>query len=114
MAGALGVAVGSVFADERGFDFRPSALGAALAIPVGVHLSNRTRGNLLLATVASAGIGTAVAYGGLVEPVEWKILLVAAPVAELAASVWIERFTAKRRRVTGTIPGPLSPGSRSY
>lgn len=83
---------------EAGFDYRAASLGASLSVPVGVHLANRTRGSLLLAEIASAGIGAAVVFGRLAEPGNRTVLLLAAPAAELAAAVAIERLTGRAGR----------------
>lgn len=72
-----------------------ASLGAALGIPVGVHVGNRTRGSLLLSGLASLGIGglalSSAGTGGNAVP-----LLVAASVAELGVSVYVERVTMHR------------------
>jgi hypothetical protein len=83
---------------DAGFDYRAASFGASLAAPVGVHLANRARGSLLLAELASAGIGASVVFGRLTEPGNRSVLLLAAPAAELAAAVAIEKLTGRAGR----------------
>jgi hypothetical protein len=87
-------------------------LGQSLALPVGVHLGNDRRGRLAPALLTSAGIGTVglLGYRGIQRhgTDDWgntrgnpdaltAVTLVAMPVLELAASIAIERATARRR-----------------
>jgi hypothetical protein len=66
-------------------------------VPIGVHLANRSRGNLALEVLASAGLlvgGIAVASatprGTNTFGTGEFILLVGVPVAQIAASIAIE------------------------
>ncbi|MDZ7288985.1 MAG: zinc ribbon domain-containing protein [candidate division KSB1 bacterium] len=70
-------------------------IGEALLLPVGVHLANRRQGNLPLALFASIGI--AGAGIGLAAAAEDGRILIAIPVAQLAACVAIERATSHSR-----------------
>jgi hypothetical protein len=95
-AGALGMLLGAAFTpSEAGFDYRVASLSTSLSVPVGVHLANRAHGNLLLAELASAGIGAAVVFGRLVGPGNRSVLLLAVPATGLAAAVAIETLTGK-------------------
>jgi hypothetical protein len=99
VAGALGMLLGAALTpSEAGFDYRVASLSASLSVPVGVHLANRARGNLLLAEMASAGIGAAVVFGRLAGPGNRSVLLLGTPAAGLAAAVMIERLTGRAGR----------------
>jgi hypothetical protein len=75
--------------------FYGALAGESLAIPLGVHLADRRRGNLAPALAASLGIG-ALGLGAAALTDEWGILL-AIPVVQVAASIGIERHTARAR-----------------
>ena len=75
--------------------FYGALAGESLAIPLGVHLADHRRGNLAPALVASLGIG-ALGLGAAVVTDQWGILL-AIPVLQVAASIGIERHTARVR-----------------
>lgn len=66
--------------------------GESLAIPLGVHLANRGRGDVGPALAASIGIAAA-GLGAAVLSREGGVLL-AIPVLHIAASIAIERHTA--------------------
>jgi len=89
IAGALGAVASTAYGGD--FDFRYPAAGAALAIPVGVHLADCRRGDRLLGGLASAAIGAVFIAGGGDRP---HVRLVSAPVAP-AASVAVERLTGR-------------------
>jgi hypothetical protein len=91
--GVIAGALGAVAATAAGgdFDFRYPAAGAALASPVGVHLADRRRGNLLLGALASAAIGAGFILHGSTGP---HTLLASAPIA-VTASIMIERLTGQ-------------------
>lgn len=71
-------------------------IGESLMLPVGVHLANDRRGDLLLSMPASLVIG---AGGALVgrrlerNGKAWPVLVLT-PIAQIAASIAIERATA--------------------
>lgn len=75
--------------------FYGALAGESLAIPLGVHLADRRRGNLAPAIAASLGIG-ALGLGAAALTDQWGILL-AVPVFQVAASIGIERHTARAR-----------------
>jgi len=75
--------------------FYGALAGESLAIPLGVHLANHRRGNLAPALAASLGIG-ALGLGAAAVTDQWGILL-AIPVFQVAASIGIERHTARVR-----------------
>ncbi|HEX2091142.1 MAG TPA: hypothetical protein VHG28_02025 [Longimicrobiaceae bacterium] len=77
-----------------------SIVGESLGVPLGVHLAEGRRGSLLLGAGASlgiAGVGLAgmAVLGDSGPPAQGIAVLV--PVAQLAASIAIERGTARRR-----------------
>lgn len=70
-----------------------AAAGVSIAIPLGVHLANRGRGSYGLELATSLGIaatGMALAF-----TVNNGIPVIAIPVAQLVASVVIERRTGQ-------------------
>jgi hypothetical protein len=68
-------------------------IGESLLLPVGVHLANGRRGNLPLSMLASIGITAAgIALAASAEDAK---ILVAIPIAQLAACIAIERSTTK-------------------
>jgi hypothetical protein len=75
--------------------FYGALVGESLAIPLGVHLGDRRRGNAGTALAASLGIG-ALGLGAAAVTDEWRLLLVI-PVAQIASSIAIERHTALDR-----------------
>jgi hypothetical protein len=93
LAGVLGAVVGrAVAADDNasiGDRFFGASLGAGIGIPIGVHLTNGRRGQLMLAELASVAwtlaLFSAAANDNSVP------LLAAAPIGALAISVAIER-----------------------
>lgn len=74
-----------------------AVLGGSSGIPVGVHLWNEGRGNLLL----SMGASFTILAGGLTllyhdpEARSWKTIAVAVPVGQLVSAVAIERRTGR-------------------
>ena len=66
--------------------------GESLAIPLGVHLGNRSRGDVGPALAASIGIAAA-GLGAAAVSRQWGVLL-AIPVLQIAASIGIERHSA--------------------
>jgi len=70
--------------------------GESLAIPLGVHLGNRGRGDVGPALAASLGIAAA-GLGAAVLSREGGVLL-AIPVLQIAASIAIEHHTAAGNR----------------
>ena len=97
LAGALGAVAGRAMAAQGdatvGDLFLGASVGAGIGIPIGVHLTNRRRGQLMLAELASvawtAALFTAAAKDNSV------ILLAAAPAGALAISVTIETRTTR-------------------
>jgi hypothetical protein len=103
---AIGALVGAVIGGANGDSEEEfvdavwgSAVGATVAesigLAAGVHLSNRREGNLLLSALASLAIGGA-GLAILVENQDPPIapaVLVAAPLAQLAAAIGIARAT---------------------
>jgi hypothetical protein len=75
--------------------FIGAVAGESLAIPFGVHLGNRRRGDVGPALAASLGIAAA-GLGAAVLSREGGVLL-AIPVLQIAASIAIERHTAAGR-----------------
>ena len=73
--------------------FYGALAGESLAIPLGVHLANHRRSSLTPALAASLGIG-ALGLGAAAVTDQWSILL-AIPVFQVAASIGIERHTAR-------------------
>jgi hypothetical protein len=70
-------------------------VGESLMLPVGVHLANDRRGDLLWSMPASLAIGVAgAAIGRRLESTgkAWPIIILT-PLAQLAASIAIERNT---------------------
>jgi hypothetical protein len=75
------------------------AVGGTVGIPVGVHVADGRRGNVFASTLASFGIAAlgiaAVRYtGDSGDPAQFISVL--APIAQIAASTFIERHTARR------------------
>jgi hypothetical protein len=71
-------------------------VGESLMLPIGVHLANGRRGDLLLSMPASLAIGAGGAWvGRRLERTGriWPVLILT-PVAQLAAAIAIERNTA--------------------
>lgn len=70
-------------------------VGESLMLPIGVHLANDRRGDLLLSMPASLLIGAGGALIGRKldrEGKSWAVLILT-PIAQLAASIAIERNT---------------------
>ena len=70
-------------------------VGESLMLPIGVHLANDRRGDLLLSMPASVLIGAGGALVGRKldrEGKSWAVLILT-PMAQLAASIAIERNT---------------------
>jgi hypothetical protein len=71
------------------------AVGESIGVPLGTHLAGRRRGRLAPALLASAAIG-AVTAGVIAANVEGgHALILVAPAAQIGASAWIERRTAR-------------------
>ena len=73
-----------------------AAIGEGLLLPLGVHLTNRQSGSYVISALVSLGL----AAGGLLalqaahyDPPAAPIILVAIPVAQIAASIAIQRDT---------------------
>ncbi len=97
LAGVIGAVAGRAVAAENnasiGDRFFGASLGAGIGIPVGVHLANGRRGQLVLAELAS--VAWTVALFSAAAEDNSVLLLAAAPAGALAASVTIERRTRK-------------------
>lgn len=97
VGGALGAGVGLLLAygsGDIGIGVMGASLGAAAGIPIGVHLGNGARGNLLAAELISVALSAAVFFsvgtdGGAVP------ILIAAPALEIATAVLIEATTSR-------------------
>jgi hypothetical protein len=76
-----------------GAAFTGAAIGSAAAIPLGVHLANRSRGNYGRSVAVSAGIGAVGILAAIAA--ESGEVLVAIPVAQIVSSVLIERATSR-------------------
>jgi hypothetical protein len=101
--GAVGLYGGALIGDRvaRGCEsedctwpalFSGAGIGMSAMIPLGVHLANHRKGNLLLELLASAALcagGAAVGFSGAPGA------LLAIPPAQIASSILIERLTAK-------------------
>jgi len=75
-----------------------SVIGEMVALPLGVHLANRSRGSYApgLATSLAVGLGgiaLAAATGGIAGP----LVVPAIPVAQILAAISVERRTAARK-----------------
>jgi hypothetical protein len=76
-----------------------AVIGESVGVPFGVHVAEGRRGNLFLSTLASVGItGLGMAAIGYVgdsgtPPVAVSVLV---PIAQIAASTYIERRTRRR------------------
>jgi hypothetical protein len=71
-------------------------IGESLMLPVGVHLANDRRGDLLVTMPTSLAIGAAGAWiGRRLDRTghAWPVLVLT-PIAQLAASIGLERHTA--------------------
>lgn len=71
-------------------------VGESLMLPVGVHLANDRRGDLLITMPTSLAIGVAGAWVGRRldrSGHAWPVLVLT-PIAQLAASIGLERHTA--------------------
>jgi hypothetical protein len=79
-----------------------AAVGETLSLPLGVHLTNRRQGSYLQSTLASMALTGAGIWIGFSLPETptgdrgRAILLVAVPIMQLASSIQIERWTARR------------------
>ncbi len=76
--------------------FIGAALGESMGTPLGVHLAEGRRGSYPLAALASVGIAAAgVSAASLLSDKGAQAVTVMVPAAQLAASVFIERRTAR-------------------
>ena len=106
--GAAGLAggfyLGAVLADDDDGDdldalaggVMGAAIGEALLLPLGVHLANRGRGSYGNAALTSAAIAVAGLFALAAVQVDTPgtaVVLVAVPVAQIAAAIGIERKT---------------------
>jgi hypothetical protein len=97
VAGAFGVGlIGAELDPDSGLDDAEGAIiggliGTTFAIPIAVHLANRSRGNLGRSILVSALVGGALL--GLGAAVESGELIIAAPFVQLITSVLIEHDT---------------------
>ncbi|HEX7240660.1 MAG TPA: hypothetical protein VF263_10360 [Longimicrobiaceae bacterium] len=108
-AGALGGALAGLVAsctgreDENESCYLNSwlwgaAIGESLAMPVGVHLANGRRGSLGLSLLASAGLGAlglALLEETHYDPPGAVLVSTAIPLAQLAATIAVERATSR-------------------
>lgn len=94
MVGALvGNAIGCTGGSSGDCDFGPALGGAMVAgsfsIPLGVHMGNHGRGDLLKDVLVSAAIGgLGIAVGSSVDETGLWLLLV--PIGQIVGSVWME------------------------
>jgi hypothetical protein len=112
--GVLGVGVGVLAGVAIGNDcgswctlgttFLGAGVGGGIGLAVGAHLGNRSRGNLGL-DLAASGVVWGVGLAAMLIPTapadsgggaRWPILL-ALPVAQLVATVLVERATGRAR-----------------
>ncbi len=99
LVGAFGAGVAYILVNgasgDIGADVASGMLGGIVAIPFGVHLGNRGRGDpaLTIASAVAAGLGTLFLGAAEVEPAELFVL--GAPVAALAAAVFAEGRTTR-------------------
>ena len=82
--------------DFLGTGVAVATIGEGLLLPLGVHVANGSRGSYMSSALASLGL----AAGGLLaleaahyDPPAAPIILIAVPIAQLAASIAIERAT---------------------
>ncbi len=100
MAGALvGNAIGCTGGSSSECDFGPALGGALVAgsfsIPLGVHMGNHGRGDLLKDVLVSAAIGgLGIAVGSSVDDTGVWLLLV--PVGQIVGSIWMESKSTPR------------------
>jgi len=92
-----GAFVGSAASGQRGYDAVGTAIagaiiGEALVLPMGVHYGNRKQGNLVLDVLTSF----VVVGAGLLVSDDLDVVLFI-PVVQIAATVAVERATARRR-----------------
>ena len=75
--------------------FVGGTVGESLMLPVGVHLANDRRGDLLLSMPASLAIGVSGALIGRRMERSGKVwpVLILTPIAQLAATIAIERHS---------------------
>lgn len=111
VAGGVGMFVGGysgalITDDPNNYDdvdFLPgliwgATLGESVMLPVGVHLANRRQGKVIPAILASTAIGlggVALAIAAQDRTPVPGLILGLTPVAQLAASIAIERATAR-------------------
>jgi len=99
LVGAFGGGlIGAEIDGDSGLDAAEGAviggvIGTSLAIPAAVHLANGSRGNLRRSMLVSTLVGGALL--GLGIAVERGELVLAAPLAQLIASVLIERDSGR-------------------
>jgi hypothetical protein len=99
LVGAFGGGfIGSEIDGDSGLDAAEGAviggvIGTSLSIPSAVHLANGSRGNLGRSMLVSALLGGALL--GLGTAVESGEIVLAAPVAQLITSVFIERNSSR-------------------
>ncbi|MBK6423326.1 MAG: hypothetical protein IPF77_14140 [Gemmatimonadetes bacterium] len=68
-------------------------IGESVALPLGVHLANRRRGNYGLSLLASVGIGALGILAVDSSNDGWPLLAV--PIGQLVSSILIERATSR-------------------
>jgi hypothetical protein len=94
---AIGAAVGSAvgcsgsYSGECGFGpaISGALVGGSFAIPLGVHLGNHGRGELLKGVLVSAAIGgLGIAVGSSIDDTGLWLLLV--PIGQIIGSTWME------------------------
>jgi hypothetical protein len=85
-----------------------AGIGESLLMPVGVHVGDAGRGDLAPGMLASAAIGAAGLAGLYIsdfDPPAAPVIVVVAPLAQLLATIAIERSTADRRAETQRVEG---------
>jgi hypothetical protein len=86
-------------------------LGEALLLPVGVHLGNRTAGNLGTDVAVSLGMGVATML--LAVPTESGVILAVGGLAQFGLTVWAERAAGSRAGRTAEFRAFRLAGGRS-
>jgi hypothetical protein len=71
-------------------------LGESLLLPAGVHLANSRRGHY--GNSALASLGLTVLGTGVAASIDNGVPLLVVPIGQLAASIAIERGTARERK----------------
>jgi hypothetical protein len=101
--GLLGGAVGggAIYLLSRGStrslgaDVVAGMVGGMVAIPIGVHLGNRGRGDPALTIASSVAAGLGILFLGAVEVEPIELFVLGAPVAALATAVFVQGRTTR-------------------